>query len=146
MPSSATVETQAASILGDASLRKGVAEMEITAAVIVPGAGKLAYRVVGAGPPLILLHDSPGDGRSWSRLVPRLAQHHRVIVSDLPGHGGSDPLRVNTIERTAAMGAVIGVLIDGYGETIRLCGHSYGGNVAPARGHHTTKRRNTCAI
>jgi pimeloyl-ACP methyl ester carboxylesterase len=104
--------------------------MENTANVIVAGAGRLAYREVGAGPPLILIHGSPSDGRSWSRLVPRLAEYYRVIAPDLPGYGGSDLLPANTIERTVAMGAAVGALIDSCGETVRLCGHSYGGNVA----------------
>jgi len=104
--------------------------METIANVSVPGVGKLAYRAVGAGSPLILVHGSPGDGRSWSRLVPRLAEHYRVITPDLPGYGGSDALPENTIERTAAMGATIAALIDRCGVTARLCGHSYGGNVA----------------
>ena len=78
--------------------------MQTTGNVIVPGVGNLAYREVGAGSPLILIHGSPGDWRSWSRLVPRLAEHHRVIALDLPSYGGSDPLPVNTIERTATMG------------------------------------------
>jgi pimeloyl-ACP methyl ester carboxylesterase len=65
--------------------------MQTTGNVIVPGVGKLAYREVGAGSPLILIHGSPGDRRSWSRLVLRLAGHHRVIAPDLPGHGDSDP-------------------------------------------------------
>jgi hypothetical protein len=50
----------------------------------VGGLATLAYREVGAGSPLILIHGSPGDGRSWSRLVPRLAEHCRVITPDLP--------------------------------------------------------------
>jgi pimeloyl-ACP methyl ester carboxylesterase len=47
--------------------------MQTTANVIVPGVGKLAYREVGAGSPLILFHGSPGDGRSWSRLPSTIA-------------------------------------------------------------------------
>jgi len=62
--------------------------------------------------------------------MPRLAQNYRVITPDLPGSGGSDPLPANTIERTAAMGEAVGALIDRCGTTVRLCGHSYGGNVA----------------
>jgi pimeloyl-ACP methyl ester carboxylesterase len=76
--------------------------MGAIANVSVPGVGKLAYREVGAGSPLILIHGSPGDGRSWSRLVPRLGKRYRVITPDLPGHGGSDALPENTSERAAA--------------------------------------------
>jgi pimeloyl-ACP methyl ester carboxylesterase len=104
--------------------------MERIANVSAPGVGRIAYREIGAGSPLILIHGSPGDGRSWSRLAPRLAEHYRVITPDLPGYGGSDALPENAIERTAAMGAAIAGLIDHCGGKARLCGHSYGGNVA----------------
>jgi pimeloyl-ACP methyl ester carboxylesterase len=104
--------------------------METIASVSVPGVGKLAYREVGAGSPLILIHGSPGNGRSWSRLVPRLAEHCRVITPDLPGYGGSDPLPGDALDRTAAMAAAVAALIETCGEPVRLCGHSYGSNVA----------------
>jgi pimeloyl-ACP methyl ester carboxylesterase len=58
------------------------------------------------------------------------AEHYRVIAPDLPGYGDSDSLPANTIERTATMGQAICQLIDGCGAAVRLCGHSYGGNVA----------------
>jgi pimeloyl-ACP methyl ester carboxylesterase len=106
------------------------AVMATTEKIIVPGVGRLAYREAGVGSPLILIHGSPDDARSWSRLMPRLAEHYRVIAPDLPGYGSSDPLPEKTIERTAAMGAAICHLIDSCGEVVRICGHSYGGNVA----------------
>jgi pimeloyl-ACP methyl ester carboxylesterase len=98
--------------------------------VALPGGGKLAYTKTGSGPPLILVHGSPGDGRSWSPVAPRLTDQFRVLTPDLPGYGGSDALPVAVPGRTAAMGAAVGELIATCREPVRLCGHSYGGNVA----------------
>jgi pimeloyl-ACP methyl ester carboxylesterase len=98
--------------------------------VILPGGGKLAYREVGSGAPLILVHGSPGEGRSWSRVAQHLTARHRVLMPDLPGYGGSDPLSGGALGGTAAMAEAIAALIETCGEPVCLCGHSYGGNVA----------------
>ncbi len=43
----------------------------------------------GEGPPVVLLH-GPGEFAAlWGRVVPQLAETHRVVVPDLPGHGAS---------------------------------------------------------
>lgn len=96
----------------------------------LPTGGKLAYREAGSGTPLILVHGSPGEGRSWNRVASKLAERHRLLMPDLPGYGGSDPVPQAPEGRTEAMGAAIAALIDGCGEPVRLCGHSFGGNVA----------------
>jgi pimeloyl-ACP methyl ester carboxylesterase len=98
--------------------------------LILPEGGKLAYREAGSGPPLILVHGSPGDGRAWSRAAPRLAERYRLLMPDLPGHGASDSTPQCAPGQTAAAAAAIGALIESCGEPVRLCGHSYGGNVA----------------
>jgi pimeloyl-ACP methyl ester carboxylesterase len=102
----------------------------LMARLTLPGGARLAYREAGSGAPLILVHGSPGDGRSWFRVVPRLTERHRVLMPDLPGYGGSDPPPGGASERTSAMGAAIGKLIEACSEPVRLFGHSYGGNVA----------------
>lgn len=78
----------------------------------------------------MLVHGSPGDGRSWVRVIPLLADRFHVMAVDLPGYGRSDPLPEHETNRTAAMGATVSVLIESLSEPVRLCGHSYGGNVA----------------
>ncbi|MDT0444636.1 alpha/beta fold hydrolase [Streptomyces johnsoniae] len=42
-----------------------------------------------AGPPLLLVHGWGGDGGDWAPLMPLLGPHHRLLVPDLPGHGGT---------------------------------------------------------
>ncbi|MEM8739490.1 MAG: alpha/beta fold hydrolase [Planctomycetota bacterium] len=40
-------------------------------------------------PALLLIHGSPGRKDNFDLLVPRLAEHYRVLTVDLPGFGGS---------------------------------------------------------
>jgi pimeloyl-ACP methyl ester carboxylesterase len=53
---------------------------------------RLRYFVGGEGPPLILVHGLGGAAANWTELVPLLVKRHRVLVPDLPGHGGSTAL------------------------------------------------------
>jgi len=50
----------------------------------------LAYRELGAGPPVLLLHGWPTSSYLWRRVLGPLARRHRVVALDLPGFGGSD--------------------------------------------------------
>ncbi len=59
--------------------------------VDVKGAA-VRYFVGGEGPPLLLVHGLGGSAANWVELVPLLAPSRRLIVPDLPGHGGSEPL------------------------------------------------------
>jgi pimeloyl-ACP methyl ester carboxylesterase len=54
---------------------------------------RLAYREVGEGRPLVLVHGALGDGTMWLRhgqAAAFAARGHRVILPDFRGHGGSD--------------------------------------------------------
>lgn len=48
---------------------------------------RLAYRVVGEGEPLVLLHGFYGTGESWDPLLEGLSSSFQLIVPDLRGHG-----------------------------------------------------------
>ena len=52
-----------------------------------------AFRQVGQGPPVLLLHGLGDSSATWSALLPELARTHRVIAPDLLGHGRSDTPR-----------------------------------------------------
>lgn len=93
------------------------------------GAG-LTYGDAGSGPPLILVHGSPGSGRAWARVLQHLPPTMRALTPDLPGYGSSDPLPEGTADRTDAMAVAVGALIEAAPGPVRVCGHSYGGNVA----------------
>jgi pimeloyl-ACP methyl ester carboxylesterase len=51
---------------------------------------RIAYRCVGDGPPLLLIHGWPFDGTTYGALVPHLAAHFRCYVPDTPGLGVSE--------------------------------------------------------
>jgi 4,5:9,10-diseco-3-hydroxy-5,9,17-trioxoandrosta-1(10),2-diene-4-oate hydrolase len=53
---------------------------------------RLRYFVAGDGPPLVLVHGLGGAASNWRELAPPLARSRRVLVPELPGHGGSSPL------------------------------------------------------
>jgi pimeloyl-ACP methyl ester carboxylesterase len=52
---------------------------------------RLAYRALGRGRPLVLLHGLLADGTQWLDHGPAgaLAEHHRIVLPDLRGHGAS---------------------------------------------------------
>jgi pimeloyl-ACP methyl ester carboxylesterase len=52
----------------------------------------LRYFVGGSGPPIVLVHGLGGMASNWLLVAPQLAGERRVIVPELPGHGGSAPL------------------------------------------------------
>lgn len=95
----------------------------------------LAYAEAGSGPPVILIH---GALTMLDDMVlgpfDLLAETHRVIAFDRPGHGGSKrrrlldgtPWRQATLIHNAAIS--LGV------ERAVIVGHSYGGAVATAYG------------
>jgi pimeloyl-ACP methyl ester carboxylesterase len=77
----------------------------------------------GAGPPLLLVHGFGGAAWNFSELAPLLAGR-RLIVPDLPGHGGSSPLPAPTLTGFAD---VLAGLLE---ERVDVLGHSLGGVVA----------------
>jgi pimeloyl-ACP methyl ester carboxylesterase len=46
-------------------------------------------------PDLICLHPAPFSGLAFTNIMPYLAKDRRVIAPDFPGHGGSDPHRLD---------------------------------------------------
>jgi len=63
--------------------------------------GAVGYRVVGSGPPLVLIMGYAGTMEVWDpRLVHALARHNRVVMFDNAGVGRTQPLPG---ERTATL-------------------------------------------
>ena len=90
---------------------------------------RVAYREVGAGPPLALLHAGLLSHREWEPVVGRLAERHRVVIPDLPLHGDSEdrPRHPYTIEWFAeVMG---GFAEDVLGEHPLVVGHDAGAEI-----------------
>ena len=58
------------------------------------GDGRVAYRTVGSGPPLVLVMGYAGSMESWDpQLVDALAHRFRVFIFDYAGIGTTSPLR-----------------------------------------------------
>jgi pimeloyl-ACP methyl ester carboxylesterase len=89
----------------------------------------LYYETYGAGRPMILLHGGLGSGEMFGPILPTLAEHHRVFVVDLQGHG-----RTADIDRpidVRLMADDIAALIDHLGlHKPDVVGYSLGGGVA----------------
>jgi pimeloyl-ACP methyl ester carboxylesterase len=83
---------------------------------------RMRYFVGGDGPPLVLLHGLSGAAANWTYLAPALAESRRVLVPDLPGHGGSASL-------PAAPS------LNGYADRVRLLAQREGMLPAPVVGH-----------
>lgn len=96
----------------------------------------------GQGSPLVLLHGGLGSGEMFGPVLTQLAQHHRVILPDLQGHG-----RTADVDRPmdlAAMADDIAALIEHLGlEQPDVVGFSLGGGVAlqlAARHPHAVRK------
>ncbi|HWD10933.1 MAG TPA: alpha/beta hydrolase [Solirubrobacteraceae bacterium] len=51
---------------------------------------RMAYREIGTGPPLALLHSGLLSHKEWEPAVEQLADRFRVVLPDLPLHGDSE--------------------------------------------------------
>jgi pimeloyl-ACP methyl ester carboxylesterase len=92
----------------------------------------VSYEEYGAGPLVLLVHGSPGNGKAWSRVGEHLAAGHRVVAPDLPGHGGTTPAAAGAVPDVGDTAALIEALIGRVGVPALLVGYSYGGVVALA--------------
>ena len=90
---------------------------------------RLRYLVCGEGEPLVLVHGLGGAASNWLALAPLLLPGRRVLVPELPGHGGSEALpaapNLNAFaDRIAELAAR-----DGFAPA-PVVGHSLGGAIA----------------
>lgn len=51
---------------------------------------RLAYRELGQGPPVLLLHGWPTSSFLWRNVMGSIARANRAVALDLPGFGASD--------------------------------------------------------
>ncbi|MBE7482108.1 MAG: alpha/beta fold hydrolase [Polyangiaceae bacterium] len=93
------------------------------------GETTLAWTEAGSGPPLLLLHGLGDCHRTWRRVLPLLAPHHRVLLVDLPGHGLSG--RPDAPYTLAWYAETLRGFLDALElERVQVVGHSFGGGVA----------------
>lgn len=81
----------------------------------------------GEGPPVLLLHGYPQTHVAWRRIAPALAEHHTVVIPDLPGYGASRPHAMAPRWTKRRVGDALAALMQGFGhERFGLVGHDRG--------------------
>lgn len=91
----------------------------------------LNVEVAGAGPALLLLHGFMGSTASWTPYVDLLAQHRRVIMVDLIGHGDSDaPAEAERYRMEHCSSDLLRLLDRLEVPDVEVIGYSMGGRVA----------------
>jgi pimeloyl-ACP methyl ester carboxylesterase len=85
----------------------------------------------GSGEPLVLIHPLGGELVVWEPVVERLAREREVIAVDLPGFGGSPPLRNGHRPTPQVLAGAVGSFLDELGiGRAHVAGNSLGGWVA----------------
>jgi pimeloyl-ACP methyl ester carboxylesterase len=90
---------------------------------------RLRYYVGGEGEPLVLVHGLGGSAANWIALVPLLLPGRRLLVPELPGHGGSEPLPAASSLNAYADRIALLLEREGLGPAA-VVGHSLGGAIA----------------
>ncbi len=104
---------------------------------------RVAYRELGAGPPLALLHSALLSHMEWEPVVAELADRFRVVLPDLPLHGDSETRIAHPYTLDWFAEVLGGFAAEVLGPRPLLAGHDAGaeillhavlrGRVAPAR-------------
>jgi pimeloyl-ACP methyl ester carboxylesterase len=90
---------------------------------------RLRYLVAGEGDALVLVHGLGGAAANWLGLMPLLLPGRRLIVPELPGHGGSSPLPA--APSLSPYADRLGLLLEHEGAApAAVVGHSLGGAIA----------------
>ncbi len=85
----------------------------------------LHLKIIGKGPPLILLHGWGWHSGIFSPLIPHLCNHFELLIPDLPGYGKSPPLSDNN-----SFDAIASVLLAVLPQDATWLGWSLGGMLA----------------
>jgi pimeloyl-ACP methyl ester carboxylesterase len=104
---------------------------------------RIAYREIGTGPPLALLHSAGLSHREWEPIVEDLAHRHRLVLPDLPLHGDSEDRPAHPYTLAWMADVLAGFLRDACGPRPLVGGHEIGalilleailaGNLRPGR-------------
>ena len=96
--------------------------------VTSPDGTPIAYRRVGAGPPVVALHGGLGSSVSWLRVAERLADRFEFFLVDRRGRGASgDGTPPHSLAKEVEDARTV---LQAAGRGAALMGHSYGGSVA----------------
>lgn len=107
-----------------------VADLPVTERRLEIGGVSTVALEGGSGPPVVLLHGPGESALWWMRVIPDLAESHRVVVPDLPGQGesGSGDGGVFTVE--GILSWLDGLIDRTCPSPPTLVGHVLGGGIA----------------
>jgi pimeloyl-ACP methyl ester carboxylesterase len=91
---------------------------------------KLAFEVVGNGPPVVILHGLFGAGRNWTQIAQSLSHSYRCYLPDARNHGASPWAEAMSYPAMAL--DVLALIEQEELERPILIGHSMGGKTAMA--------------
>jgi pimeloyl-ACP methyl ester carboxylesterase len=92
-------------------------------------AGRIAYDVLGEGPPVVLLHGTPSWSYLWRHVAGQLSTRFSVYLCDLLGYGGSEQKDGQDVS-LAAQTRIIGELLDCWKiDEPCIAGHDFGGAI-----------------
>ncbi len=83
-------------------------------------------QVMGAGPPMLLLHGTGSASLSWRGMMPALAARYTVIAPDLPGHGLTEAPAAARMSLPGMARALQGLLQVLNMQPVASAGHSAG--------------------
>jgi len=94
-----------------------------------PDGARVAYRELGVGPPIALLHSALLSHKEWEPAVEQLANRFRVVLPDLPLHGDSEsgPDHPYTLDWFADV--LAGFCAEVLGPRPLVGGHDIGGEI-----------------
>jgi pimeloyl-ACP methyl ester carboxylesterase len=91
---------------------------------------RVAYRELGAGPPLALLHSLMLSHLEWEPLVEHLCDRYRVVLPDLPLHGDSEDRPRHPYTPDWYADVLAGFAADVLGPAPLIGGHDLGAEIA----------------
>jgi pimeloyl-ACP methyl ester carboxylesterase len=68
---------------------------QIERSFVTTASGRIHIATAGAGPPVLLLHQTPRSWDEYRDVLPILGRHYRAIAMDTVGYGESDTLAGN---------------------------------------------------
>ena len=98
--------------------------------VRIPDGTRIAYRELGDGPAVLLVHGWPTSSFLFRNVMPALANRHRVLAIDLPGFGASDKPADARYDFDYFEGVIDAFLAAVGVDRVAVVGHDLGGPVA----------------
>jgi pimeloyl-ACP methyl ester carboxylesterase len=122
----------------------------VTGRIVPVTGGTMHYVEVGTptGEPVLLLHKLGGWAADWRHVAELLADEYRVLVVDMPGHGGSTLTKEETWAHPITESSIaLREFLDALGlERAHLMGSSLGGVVSTLFASQTPERVRTLSL